>query len=62
MSNGFRDLADGIEIAWTRNREPSLNNIDTQSLKGTGHFDLFNGIELATGDLFTISQGCIEYK
>jgi hypothetical protein len=58
----FGDGAYGLEVAFRRDREPSLDDIDTESVKLPRHPDLFFQIHAATGRLLAIPQCGVEYS
>ena len=62
IRNRLRNFAHRIEVARTRNRETCFQDIYAQFFQGAGYFYLFNRIQLATGNLFSVAQRRVENK
>ena len=54
--HGLRDLHHAVEVARTRDGEAGFYHIHAEGFQLTGHLNLFYGVQLATGDLFAITQ------
>ncbi len=58
--HGLGNLDDRIEIAGAGNGEPRFDNIHAQTFQCLGHLDFLYGIQLASGDLFAVTQRGVE--
>jgi len=60
LPDSFRYLNNRTEVARTGNRESCLDYINTQCFERLCNFDLFNGVELASRNLFSVTEGSVK--
>ena len=56
----FGYLFYGMEVAGAGDRETGFDDIDAEGFQLKGQLDLFPGVELATGYLFSVPEGGIK--